>query len=107
MIQTLVLSNSVHRPHSQISRRILSLSLFSKFIEIRTCNLQRTPDVVFLLKLASVPGFKNSYIVEKQLHNCMYLKNKQELLLPADQCRSSPALGLPQNACRGPTNDDL
>ena len=62
MIQTLVLANSVHCPHSQISMRILSLSLFHKFVEIRACGLQRTPDVVLSLKLVSVPGFKNNYI---------------------------------------------
>jgi len=65
MMQTLVLANSVHRPHSQISMRILSLSLFHKFVEIRTCGRQRTsPDVVFWLKLVSVLGFTNRYIVE-------------------------------------------
>jgi len=68
MIQTLVLANSVHRPHSQISVSILSLSLFHKFVEIRACGRQRTPDVVIWLKLLSVLGFKNSYIVEKKLH---------------------------------------
>jgi len=71
MIQTLALSNSVHRPQPQISTRILSLCLFHKFVEIRACGCQRTPDVVFWLQLISVPGFKNSYIVEKQLHNGM------------------------------------
>jgi len=39
MIQTLVLANSVHRPHSQISMSILSLSLFHKIVEIRNCGL--------------------------------------------------------------------
>jgi len=39
MIQTLVLANSVHRLHSQISMRILSLSLFHKIVEIRNCGL--------------------------------------------------------------------
>jgi len=34
MIQTLVLANSVHRPPSRISTKILSLSLFHKFFEI-------------------------------------------------------------------------
>jgi len=53
--------------------RILSLSLFHTFVEMRTCGRQRTPDVVFWLKLMSVPGFKNSYIVEKQFHNGMWL----------------------------------
>ena len=33
MIQTLVLANSIHPQHSQISMRILSLSLFNKFVE--------------------------------------------------------------------------
>jgi len=42
MIQTLVLANLVHRPHSQILMRILSLSLFHKFVEIRACGLQCT-----------------------------------------------------------------
>jgi len=70
-MQTLVLANSVHCPHSQISMRILSLSLFHKFVEIRACGLQRTLDVVFWLKLILVPGFKNNYIVEKELHNGM------------------------------------
>jgi len=49
--------------------RILSLSLFHKFVEIRACGLQRTPDVVFWLKLVLLPGFKNSYIDEKLFHN--------------------------------------
>jgi len=51
--------------------RILPLSLFHKFVEIRACGLQRTADVVFWLNLVSVLGFKNSYIIEKQLHNSM------------------------------------
>ena len=51
--------------------RILSLTLFHKFVEIRACGHQRPPDVVFWLKLVSVLAFKNSYIVEKQLHNGM------------------------------------
>jgi len=59
MIQTLVLANSVHLPHSQISMRILSLSLFHKFVEIQACGLQHTADVVFWLNLVSVPGFEN------------------------------------------------
>jgi len=75
MIQTLVLTNSVNRRHSQISMRILSLTLFHKFIEIRACGLQRTPDVI-CLTLVSVPGRLvirlkcnyQTYIVEKQLH---------------------------------------
>jgi len=46
MIQTLVLTKSVHRPHSQISMRISSLSLFHKFVETRACGRQRPPDVV-------------------------------------------------------------
>jgi len=72
MLQTLVLANSIHRPHSQISMRILSRCLFHKFVEIRACRLQRTPDVVFWLKLVSVPAdFKNNYIVEKELLNGM------------------------------------
>jgi len=72
IIQTLVFAHLVHRPHSQISMRTLSLSLFHQFVEIRACGLQRTsPDVVFWLKLVSALAFKNSYIVEKQLHNGM------------------------------------
>jgi len=31
-----------------------------------------------------VLGFKNNYIVEKQLHNGMYLEKVKELLMPAD-----------------------
>jgi len=61
----------VHRPHSQITMRILSLNLFHKFVEIRACGRQRTPEVVFWLKLVLVLGFKNSYIVKKHLHNGM------------------------------------
>jgi len=77
MIQSLVLANSVHRrPHSQISVRIMSLSLFHKFFEIKACGLQCTADVIFWLKLVSVPGFKNSYIVETQLHNGVMLVKK-------------------------------
>jgi len=47
MIQTLVFANLIHRPHSQISMRILYLSLFHRFVEIRACDLQRTSDGVF------------------------------------------------------------
>jgi len=65
MIQTVDLANSVHRPHSQISMRILSLRLLHKFVKIKACGRQRTPDVVFWLNLLPVFGFKNSYIVEK------------------------------------------
>ena len=61
MIQTLVLANSVHRPHSQISMRMLSLSLFYKIVKIRACGRQRPPIVVFWLRLVSLLGFKNSY----------------------------------------------
>jgi len=71
MIQIQILANSVHHPHSQISMRILSLSLFHKFVEIRACDRQRPPDVVFWLKMVSVLGFKNSCVVKKQLHNGM------------------------------------
>jgi len=71
MTQTLVLAILVHRPHSQISMRVLSLSFFHKFVEIRACGRQRTSDIVFWLKLASVLGFKNIYIAGKQLHNDM------------------------------------
>jgi len=72
----------IERFHSQISVRILSLSLFHKFVKIRACGHQRAPDVVFWLKLVSVPGFKNDCIVEKQLHNRMQLN--KNFLLPAD-----------------------
>jgi len=34
MIQTLILANSVHRPRSRISTKILFLSLFHKFFEV-------------------------------------------------------------------------
>jgi len=51
--------------------RILPLSLFHKFVEIRACGRQRTADVVFWLNLISVLGFKNRYIVKKQLDNGM------------------------------------
>jgi len=71
MIKTEILANSVHHPHSQISMRILSLSLFHTFVEIRACGRQRPPDVVFWLKLVSVLGFKHSCVVKKQLHNGM------------------------------------
>jgi len=72
MIQTLVSANSVHRPHSQISMRFLSLCLFHKFGKIRACGWQRTScDVVFWLNLVSVLDFKISCIVEKHLHNGM------------------------------------
>jgi len=59
-MQTLVLEILVYRPHSQISMRILSLSLLHKFVEIRACVRQRMPDVVFWLKLVSVLDSKNS-----------------------------------------------
>jgi len=64
--------------------RIISLNLFQKFVEIRTCGRQRTPDVVFWLKLVSVLGFKNRYSIEKQLHNGMQLEKANERLLFAD-----------------------
>jgi len=64
--------------------RTLSLSLFHQFTEIRACGRQRSHDVFFWLKLVSVHGFKNSYIVEKQLHNGMQLEKDKELLLPVD-----------------------
>jgi len=51
--------------------RILSLSLFYKFVEIRACGLNRIPDVIFWLKLVSVSGFKNGHIAEKLFHNGM------------------------------------
>jgi len=60
MMQTLILANSVHRLHSQISTRILSLNLFHKLVEVRVSGRQCTPDVAFWLKLVSVFGFKNS-----------------------------------------------
>jgi len=47
-----------HRSHSQISMRNLRLSLFHKFVKIRAFGRQRTPNVVFWLKLISVLGFK-------------------------------------------------
>ena len=86
MIQTLVLANSVHRPHPQISMRILSLSLFHKFVEIRACGLQRTPDVVFWLKLVSVPCFKNivwktasqQYVVGKRKRAFVACRHRSE-----------------------------
>ena len=49
----------------------MSLSLFQKFVETRTCGFQRTPDVIFWLKLVSVLRFENSYSFEKQLQNGM------------------------------------
>jgi len=68
---TLVLKYLVYHPHSKILMRIMSLSLFQKFVETRTCGFQRTPDVIFWLKLVSVLRFKNSYSFEKQLQNGM------------------------------------
>jgi len=44
---------------------IVSLSLFQKFVEIRACGRQPTPDVVCWLKLVSVLGFKKGYSVDK------------------------------------------
>jgi len=62
--------------------RILFLSLFHKFVEIiRAYDRELAPDVVFWLKLVSVPGFKNSYIVEKHLHNDMQLEKKSYFCL--------------------------
>jgi len=43
--------------------RILSPSLFHKFVEIRACGLRSTPDVVFWLKWQSVLGLKKLKIV--------------------------------------------
>jgi len=81
MLQTLVLAYSAHRQHSQISMRNLSLSLSHKHVEIRACVRQRTPYVVFWLKLESVRGFKNSYSVQKQLHSGMYLENEKAFVV--------------------------
>ena len=68
MIQTLILANSLHRTHSQISMRTLSLSLFHQFVEIRACGLQRTSPDVFSgwrwyprLLLKIVISLKNSF----------------------------------------------
>jgi len=65
MIQTQVLANSVHHQHSQISTRILPLSLFHKFVELRACGRQRPPDIVFWLKLVSkiVVSLKKSFTI--------------------------------------------
>jgi len=57
MIQTLILASLVYCPGSQISMRIMSLSLFHIFVEIRVCGHQGTPDVVFWLKLVWCFGF--------------------------------------------------
>jgi len=40
--------------------KTMCLSLFHKFVKIGAYGRQRTPDVVFRLKLVSVLGFKNS-----------------------------------------------
>jgi len=40
--------------------RILSLSFFHKFVELRACGRQRPLDAVFWLKLASVLGLKTA-----------------------------------------------
>jgi len=69
IIHELVLENLVYRPHSQISMRIISLSLFHKSVETRVCGSQSAPDAVFWLNLVSVHGSKIIYSVEKQLHN--------------------------------------
>jgi len=39
-------------------------------------------EVVFWLKLVPVPGFKKSYIIEKQLHNSMKLEKQSFCCLP-------------------------
>jgi len=57
-------------PFTNFNENLLS-NLFHKFAEIRACGCQRTTDVVFWLKLVSVLGFKNSFRVDKQRHNCM------------------------------------
>ena len=52
-MQTVDLENLVYHPHSQISIKILSLKLFHKFVEIRACGRQCTPDIVLWLRLVS------------------------------------------------------
>jgi len=84
MIQTLVLANSVHGPHSQISIRILSLSLFHKFVELRACGRQRPPNVIFWLKLVSVFGSKIVILFKNSFTTGYSGKNEKELLLSAD-----------------------
>jgi len=61
-LQILDLANSVNRQHSQLSPRVLSITLFHKLVEVRASGRQRTPDIVFWLKLVSVSvhAFKNS-----------------------------------------------
>ena len=84
MIQTLVLANSVHGPHSQISIRILSLSLFHKFVELRACGRQRPLNVIFWLKLVSVFGSKIVILLKNSFTTGYSGKNEKELLLSAD-----------------------
>ena len=40
--------------------KTLSLSSFHKFVELSACDWQRTPGVVFWLKLVSVLGFRDT-----------------------------------------------
>ena len=76
MKQTLGLANLVDRPHSQISMRIMSLNLFHKFVEVKACGLQRTPDWSWFrcLVLKIVIVLKNSFTMvrswKKQMSIC-------------------------------------
>jgi len=85
MIQTPVLANSVHRPHSQISMRILSLSFFHKFVELRACGRQRPLDAVFWLKLASVLGLKTATSLKNSFTTVCSWKKKLLLHTDTDQ----------------------
>jgi len=56
----------------------MSLSLSRKFVEIRACGRQRTPDLVFWLKLFAVLGFKNTVVImlETASQRCVIEKIK-------------------------------
>jgi len=58
--------------------RILSLSLFQKFVEIRACGHQRPPDVAFWLKLVSVLGFKNTVVISLKTASQRYVVGKRK-----------------------------
>ena len=88
MMQTQILGNSVHRPHSQLCIWILSRCLFHEFVVLRACGRQRPPDVVFWLKLVSVLGLKIVILLKNSfttVFSCESICSKgKELLLSAD-----------------------
>jgi len=100
----------VYRPHSQIPMGIMSLSLFHNFVKKRFCGRQRTPGVVFWLKLDSVLGFKFSYSVDTPA-SPMYVVGKSKRAFFACRHRSYIFVSIEwkftRNSVRGSTAVDF